>query len=248
MKKTGSLLAVGLTVGIMTLQSGCAGTATQTQPVAQTAPLQAETAKQPKPETPPLAGKVLETMNAGGYTYISLGKDGKTGWIAVPVTEVVVGQEIIVKPGLEMGLFSSKSLNRTFDNIMFSPGLVTETQSQTSKIQPAVEPATKLPSGHQAVDRKNKPKGMAAMFGATSRETTTNLSGKVAETVNSGGYTYISLEKDGKQTWAAVPTMNATVGEYLELQTGAVMKNFTSKSLNKTFESIVFSGGPANSK
>ena len=29
----------------------------------------------------------------------------------------------------------------------------------------------------------------------------TSLSGKVVETMNSGGYTYISLEKNGKKIW-----------------------------------------------
>jgi hypothetical protein len=250
MKKIGNLLGTGLTVGIVAvLQSGCAGTAPlTTQPAALTAPLQTEAVKQPKPETPPLAGKVLETMNSGGYTYISLEKDGKSGWVAVPVTNVIVGQEVAVIPGLEMGLFSSKSLNRSFDNIIFSPGLVTDAKKQSTLDQPAAETAMKLPPGHQAVDRKNKPKGMAAMLASTGGETTTHLSGKVTETVDAGGYTYINLEKDGKQTWAAVPTMKATVGEEMVLQPGAVMKNFTSKSLNKTFESVVFSGGPVENR
>ena len=137
MKRNRDLLAAGLTFGlIMALQSGCAGTATVTQPEARTAPKQLEGAKQPvnmgPPETPPLAGKVVETMNSGGYTYISLEKDGKKGWVAVPATEVAVGQEVQVKPGLEMGLFSSKTLNRSFDNIVFSTGLVTEAKSQVA--------------------------------------------------------------------------------------------------------------------
>ena len=48
--------------------------------------------------------------------------------------------------------------------------------------------------------------------------------------------------------WAAVPVMKVTVGEEMELQPGAVMTNFTSKSMNKTFESVVFSGGPVPKK
>ena len=72
-----------------------------------------------------------------------------------------------------------------------------------------------------------------------------SLSGKVVETMNAGGYTYVSLEKNGKKTWAAVPQMQVTVGQEISLQPGQEMRNFTSKSLNKTFESIIFSGGPA---
>jgi predicted lipoprotein len=254
MKRTDNLLTAGLFFGlIVVLLSSCAGTVKVTQPAVQTAPLQPEAAKPPvtmaKPETPPLEGKVVETMNAGSYTYISLEKDGKKGWVAVPFTEVAVGQEIKVKPGTEMGLFSSKTLKRSFDNITFSPGLVTEVKSEATQAQPAAEGAMKLPAGHKAVDKNAKPRSMTEMKNASaSGVMAANLSGKVVETMDAGGYTYINLEKDGKQTWAAVPNMRVTVGENMELQPGAVMTNFTSKSLNKTFESVVFSGGPVHSK
>jgi hypothetical protein len=66
--------------------------------------------------------------------------------------------------------------------------------------------------------------------------------------MNAGGYTYVSLEKNGKKTWVAVPQMAVAVGQEMTLQPGQEMRNFTSKSLNRTFESIIFSGGPANSK
>jgi hypothetical protein len=72
----------------------------------------------------------------------------------------------------------------------------------------------------------------------------TAVSGKVVETMDSGGYTYICLEKDGKKVWAAVPTMKVSVGQELILQPGQEMNNFKSKSLNRTFDSVIFSGGP----
>jgi hypothetical protein len=71
-----------------------------------------------------ITGKVVETMNAGGYTYMLLEKEGKKNWVAIPPAEVKVGDEVKVQPGMEMGKFTSKSLNRTFDNITFSGGLV----------------------------------------------------------------------------------------------------------------------------
>ena len=70
-----------------------------------------------------LSGKVVETMNSGGYTYISIEKNGKKTWVAVPLTEVKIGQELTFRPGTEMGIFASKSLNRTFENIIFSAGI-----------------------------------------------------------------------------------------------------------------------------
>ena len=74
------------------------------------------------------------------------------------------------------------------------------------------------------------------------------LSGKVVETMNAGGYTYVCLEKKGKKTWVAVPEMKVTVGKQMSFQPGQEMGNFTSKTLGRTFESIVFSGGPAGAQ
>ena len=71
----------------------------------------------------PLSGKVVETMNSGGYTYVSLENGGKRTWVALPDTKVKVGQEIACKPGAEMKNFKSKTLNRTFASIIFSSGV-----------------------------------------------------------------------------------------------------------------------------
>ena len=69
------------------------------------------------------------------------------------------------------------------------------------------------------------------------------LSGKVVETMDSGGYTYVYLENNGKKTWVAIPATAVKVGQALTCQPGMEMKNFTSKTLQRTFESIIFSGG-----
>jgi hypothetical protein len=70
-------------------------------------------------------------------------------------------------------------------------------------------------------------------------------SGKVVETMNSGGYTYVCLEKLGKKIWVAVPEMKVVVGKDMAFQPGQEMTDFASKSLGRTFDSIIFSGGPA---
>jgi hypothetical protein len=81
--------------------------------------------------------------------------------------------------------------------------------------------------------------------GSVFAQSTAPLSGKVIETMDSGGYTYVCLEKDGKKTWLAVPQMKVVKGSEMSFQPGVEMSNFKSKTLNRTFESIIFSGGPA---
>lgn len=71
-----------------------------------------------------LSGKVLQTMNGGGYTYVLLENSGKKIWAAIPQTKVVKGETIHLMPGAEMRDFESKTLRRTFKSIYFSSGLL----------------------------------------------------------------------------------------------------------------------------
>lgn len=79
---------------------------------------------------------------------------------------------------------------------------------------------------------------------ASPAETPGVLSGKVAETMDASGYTYVRLD-DGteNEVWAAIPKTQLEVGEEITLQGGSVMNNFSSKSLDRTFESIIFASG-----
>lgn len=76
------------------------------------------------------------------------------------------------------------------------------------------------------------------------------ISGKVVETMNSGGYTYVCLEKSGQKTWVAIPATQKkiTVGKKMSFNPGTEMVNFESKTLKRTFESIIFSDGIADPK
>lgn len=65
------------------------------------------------------SGKVVETMEGGGYTYANLEKDGKTTWVAFPVLETRVGETLSFRGCMEMPRFQSKALNRKFDSILF---------------------------------------------------------------------------------------------------------------------------------
>lgn len=71
-----------------------------------------------------LGGRVIETMNSGGYTYMLLSIGSDKTWVAVPEMKVKVGDDVVLMPGNEMHNFTSKTLNRTFKTIIFSPGPV----------------------------------------------------------------------------------------------------------------------------
>jgi len=64
-------------------------------------------------------GKVLSTLDAPGYTYMELANTEKRFWIAAPTTRVKAGDRVRFEQSLVMKNFNSKTLNRTFDQIIF---------------------------------------------------------------------------------------------------------------------------------
>ncbi|NVN98767.1 MAG: DNA-binding protein [Geobacteraceae bacterium] len=73
------------------------------------------------------------------------------------------------------------------------------------------------------------------------------ITGKAVEVINSGGYTYLLIENsDGFKDWVAIPETIISVGEEVELAAGYSMGDWKSKTLDRTFKNITFSGGPTD--
>ncbi|MDH4161733.1 MAG: DNA-binding protein [Nitrospirota bacterium] len=126
-----------------------------------------------------LSGKVVESMNAGGYTYVCLEKAGKKTWIAIPESKVTVGKEMSFQPGQTMANFKSKTLNRTFDEIIFSAGPI------------AAEPAAaspSMPSGHPPVNS-----GAASAAGSKSQTAPKDANVKVEKAAGANAYTVADI-------------------------------------------------------
>jgi hypothetical protein len=70
-----------------------------------------------------ISGKVAETMDASGYTYVSVDTGTEKIWVAGPKTPVKVGDEVFVPGGSPMENFESKTLGRTFETIIFAPSI-----------------------------------------------------------------------------------------------------------------------------
>ena len=68
-------------------------------------------------------GKVIDTLNAHGYTYVHVDENGQKVWVAVMQTKVKDGDIVEFPDSPPMINFQSKSLNRVFDKIIFAPGL-----------------------------------------------------------------------------------------------------------------------------
>ncbi len=81
---------------------------------------------------PTASGTIIETMNASGYTYMLIENQGKKTWVAIPAAKVEKGEMVSYYEGMEMNNFTSKSLNRTFEMVVFSPGLADQKAADAS--------------------------------------------------------------------------------------------------------------------
>jgi hypothetical protein len=136
-----NILIVGLTAAFL----ACSGkdqttsAVTQTTPMMRPAPMQPAAMQPLPPGHPPIAsvelaadrpapqtarpggrvtGRILETMNAGGYTYMRLATANGDVWTAVRETKVKKGATITVEAQMVAENFKSSSLHRTFDKLI----------------------------------------------------------------------------------------------------------------------------------
>lgn len=220
------LKPLALCAATLTLAAGCAhttGQATPTAPAAEPAPVAATAPAAPAVNIN--KGTVTEVIQAGRYSYVNVDSGSAKTWFAIPTAEVKVGQQVEVKPGMQVTNYLAKSLNRTFETIYFSDELVI-----TEVAKPAA--AKKLPAWHS-------PLGKPATTGAGK-----SIAGKVLEVLDGGEYTYARVDQGETDIWVAVPAKDKVEkGQQVKFLPGQEVKNFGSSQLNRNFDKVIFSDG-----
>ncbi len=84
---------------------------------------------------------------------------------------------------------------------------------------------------HMGMKTQELPPGMAAH------------KGKVLQKIDAAGYTYLEVEEKGQKLWVAVLKTEVAKGDIIEIPESPTMVNFTSKTLNRTFDEILFAAG-----
>ena len=174
----------------------------------------------------PNTGKILQLTHAAGYTYAEVQAAGdQKVWMAGAPLQLKLGDRVQWGDYAVMQNFTSKALGRTFQQILFvnAWGPVGGLVAQVAPHGSASTNVGLLPS--------------APPLAATDAN-----QGKVKSVSSSGGYTYLEIDQSGVIVWVAVPGTVVKVGETVAWDGGAVMQNFTAKSLSRTFERIIFAG------
>jgi len=73
-------------------------------------------------------------------------------------------------------------------------------------------------------------------------DTEGTFTGKVLETMSTAGYTYVLVDTGQQKLWAACTTSTVAKGDTVTVLGGMPMANFHSKSLNRDFPMIYFTG------
>jgi hypothetical protein len=94
--------------------------------------------------------------------------------------------------------------------------------------------AAKMPAGHPPMDSMNK--------NAPAPAAQLTHKGKVVSVTDVPQYTYLEVTENNKTSWIAAPTVAVKKGDMVRFDDGMNMTNFHSKSLNRTFPSILFVG------
>jgi hypothetical protein len=117
---------------------------TTAQAQAQAAP---EAVAQPAADTT-FAGKVVETMDAGTYTYVRVASGEQEIWAASSRFDVTVGEQVVVPLDMPMENFHSDTLNRDFPVIYFAGAIGREGEMRAPVMPPGHPPIAGAGAAH----------------------------------------------------------------------------------------------------
>ena len=143
-------------LGLPVLIASCSGAAATGTADGQS-PAKAQPAKVTLPANPAPAedsqvtGTVAETMDAGGYTYVRLKTANGEVWAAVNQATLKTGSEVTVGNAMWMDRFESKTLNRTFERILFGSIIAPGGTAALPPGHPATKEAPAVESPHAGV-------------------------------------------------------------------------------------------------
>ena len=176
------------------------------------------------------SGRVVETTNTAGYTYVLVDTGSQKLWAATTQFDVKTGDPVTVGAGTSMANYHSPTLDRTFDMVYFTGGITVN-----GGAAPVSATAPVLPAGHPPLDGAKPvalPPGHPALTG-TAPAVKFDLTG--------------IPRADGGQTIAEIFAGRATLAGKLVLVRGKVVK-YNAMIMGKNWLHIRDGSGTADAK
>lgn len=101
-------------------------------------------------------------------------------------------------------------------------------------------PASSPAPAHQMPGHPSPASAAAMMHLQSVPDSQLSRSGKVLQTIDASQYTYIEVSMGKEALWLAAPQTKLAKGDTIKFDDGAVMNNFYSKVLQRTFASVMF--------
>jgi hypothetical protein len=189
-------------------------------------------------------GTVASFFDEDGYTYIKYQDGNVLSWVAVLQVPVQLKDSIEFPDNQVLRNYQSRTLKEPFSSIIFAteitisgPKVSSDSPSEEVKSDKVV-PATQgeitsdkpVPAVTEEDNTKNQPAPKAEVM--PKRFIPRKM---VVSSMSTAGYSYIEYEENGVLSWVAVPETAVTAGDIIEFPDSQIIKNFTSKSLGKTF-------------
>lgn len=144
----GVVIAGALAAGGLDRKFGHSGDAKAIPEAATAAAGHAATAPPADEASEVVSGEVLETLDAGRYTYLRIGPKGSSGtWAAVPKGTFAIGSTVKIGNAVAMKNFKSETLKRTFETVYF--GVIDSGSGGTDSAHPSA------PSGQDGEHAKD---------------------------------------------------------------------------------------------
>lgn len=100
---------------------------------------------------------------------------------------------------------------------------------------PASAPA--IPTAAAAAAAAHAKAGVATV---PASQSVSYLQGTVVSSLNTDSYTYVEISKNDQKAWIVGPLITVKEGSQVQFEEGAVMHDFYSKQLNRTFPEVMF--------
>ncbi len=169
-------------------------------------------------QMPVLKATIVESEDVTNYTYLLL--EDKTGkvWAAIPKTPVKIGDEIAISDIAVMKDFHSKTLEKTFDIILFAvlseECPFKESEGESVSEMPSGMMPGKMPSAMMSPD--SMPHGAMPAMGDSSRKSGAVLQDiKVSKAVGEDAYTIEEIYSKKEELSQKTITVRAIVVKFM---------------------------------
>ncbi len=113
-------------------------------------------------------------------------------------------------------------------------------KAKEAAVEKALENVNKAPAEIALEEDKKATEGFVHPVSPKTPPITTGLKGVVTETMDAAGYTYVRIKSGMDAVCLAGPGTGVEVGDTVFAPEGALMRNFKSTTLDRTFPEVYF--------